>query len=342
MSAPWEHQLAPQAEAAASASRQAPLLFASADLDATGEVLTRYLEPGSVQVVTGRLGFGGCRLSSVFEPQNAVPELSLVGFRVDAEMDLHAVQDADGYTVCIRYVGRHDVTMDGKPVLSAHSLSSPGQNMHVRFCDSRVLAMRINRAAMDRAIGVRLEDVPSHGPKLDPTLHQERPEVAGWLRLVTTLADRSSTALLERSPLAAAHIQQVLVHGLLDIQAHTFESPRRHDAGQLGSRAIRRAVVFCEENAGVPISVADIATAAHTGIRSLQRAFRVEFGMGPMEYVRRVRLQRVRDNLMRIRAGTAAGAVTDVALAWGFTHLGRFSQLYREAYGECPSATLGR
>jgi transcriptional regulator GlxA family with amidase domain len=33
-------------------------------------------------------------------------------------------------------------------------------------------------------------------------------------------------------------------------------------------------------------------------------------------------------------------SVTDVAVGLGFSHLGRFSQYYREAYGVVPTATL--
>jgi len=32
--------------------------------------------------------------------------------------------------------------------------------------------------------------------------------------------------------------------------------------------------------------------------------------------------------------------VTDIVLRWGFTHFGRFSELYRARYGLCPHDTL--
>ena len=38
---------------------------------------------------------------------------------------------------------------------------------------------------------------------------------------------------------------------------------------------------------------------------------------------------------VRVRVG-------DVAVHWGFAHVGRFAIWYAEAYGESPSATLGR
>ena len=38
-----------------------------------------------------------------------------------------------------------------------------------------------------------------------------------------------------------------------------------------------------------------------------------------------------------IRVGKSS--VTDVAMKWGFSHLGRFSGYYRDTFGELPSQT---
>lgn len=35
-------------------------------------------------------------------------------------------------------------------------------------------------------------------------------------------------------------------------------------------------------------------------------------------------------------------SVTDVAVRWGFFHLGRFAQQYRERFGVLPSETVRR
>jgi AraC-like DNA-binding protein len=35
-------------------------------------------------------------------------------------------------------------------------------------------------------------------------------------------------------------------------------------------------------------------------------------------------------------------SVTEIAMQWGFTHMGRFSIEYRQRFGERPSETLSR
>lgn len=59
-----------------------------------------------------------------------------------------------------------------------------------------------------------------------------------------------------------------------------------------------------------------------------------------MAYVRRIRLSRVRAELLR--SDPQRVRVTDVATRWGFLHQSRFAQQYREEFDELPSATLQR
>ncbi|MEU6866169.1 helix-turn-helix domain-containing protein [Streptomyces sp. NPDC046876] len=103
--------------------------------------------------------------------------------------------------------------------------------------------------------------------------------------------------------------------------------------------ALRRAVVFIEENAHAQIGLGHIAAAAHVTPRALQYAFRRHAGTTPLAYLRRVRLERAHEDLLA--ADTGGGAtVTTVAARWGFGHTGRFAAAYREVYGVPPSVTL--
>jgi len=71
--------------------------------------------------------------------------------------------------------------------------------------------------------------------------------------------------------------------------------------------------------------------------RGLFGLFQREVGCAPLEFVRQRRLERARAVLRDPRA--PARSVTEVALARGFLHLGRFAQQYKARFGETPSAT---
>lgn len=83
-----------------------------------------------------------------------------------------------------------------------------------------------------------------------------------------------------------------------------------------------------------------MAQAARVGVRSLREGFRTHMGTTPLAYLRSVRLDLARRDLLAVAEGHVSQTVTDVALRWGFMHLGRFTGHYRKAYGETPSQTV--
>jgi AraC-like DNA-binding protein len=86
-----------------------------------------------------------------------------------------------------------------------------------------------------------------------------------------------------------------------------------------------------------PIVLDELAAAAGVRPRTLEAQFKLHLGTTPMGWVRKTRLARARQQLLASRDDAN---VTDVALANGFTELGRFSGQYRQAFGELPSQTL--
>jgi AraC-like DNA-binding protein len=108
----------------------------------------------------------------------------------------------------------------------------------------------------------------------------------------------------------------------------------------MASRAkIRRAVELIENAPHSVTSLDAVAEEVGLSLRALQEGFRRDIGLSPRAYLKRARLQRIRAALLGADPSDGT-TVTDLALAHGFTHLGRFAVGYREAFGETPSASL--
>lgn len=102
-------------------------------------------------------------------------------------------------------------------------------------------------------------------------------------------------------------------------------------------RVIRRAEEHVAACAEAPVRIDDLCVAACTSMSRLERAFRETFGLSPRRYLMLRRLAGVRGELLRAAPQTS---ITEVAMRWGFFHLGRFSQEYRQHFSEQPSQTL--
>ncbi len=104
-------------------------------------------------------------------------------------------------------------------------------------------------------------------------------------------------------------------------------------------RCVKAAIAFMQANLHKPLTMIDIAKASGASVRSLQAGFRLAENTTPQAYLRRIRLDAVHAELS---SSENRLPVSEVALKWGFTHMGRFAAQYRAAYGLSPSERVKR
>ncbi|GAA2036573.1 hypothetical protein GCM10009819_21480 [Agromyces tropicus] len=105
------------------------------------------------------------------------------------------------------------------------------------------------------------------------------------------------------------------------------------------STVVRLALEYMHAHAAEAITVQHVADAVHISSRGLHAAFRAELGVSPSEQLRGIRLSGVRDEL---RFSPPGETVAIVARRWGFVHLSRFADSYRQRFGELPSDTVAQ
>ena len=103
--------------------------------------------------------------------------------------------------------------------------------------------------------------------------------------------------------------------------------------------AIRRALPYIESHGDGLITLADLCQATRLSRRTLHYAFKEHFGVTPKAYLKAVRLDGVRRELVSREPPVK---VVDVANRRGFWHMGNFAADYRKHFGELPSDTLRR
>lgn len=87
------------------------------------------------------------------------------------------------------------------------------------------------------------------------------------------------------------------------------------------------------------LSISNLCRQMCVSRRTLQYAFQETTELSPHAFLRMLKLNQVRRQLRSINP--SIGTVTQAAMAYGFHHLGQFSQDYRKLFGERPSNTLG-
>jgi len=155
---------------------------------------------------------------------------------------------------------------------------------------------------------------------------------------------RASTAglhdgILARSPKASALLSEAAMQLILENVPHRLTNRLSRHPVDAPPRHVRRAVEYMRANLHLPLTIADIAGNAGISGRLLQSGFRRIHGTTPVAYLRKIRLEAIHDELSRPENLLP---VSEVALKWGFTHMGRFAASYRSAFALYPSETVRR
>jgi transcriptional regulator GlxA family with amidase domain len=108
--------------------------------------------------------------------------------------------------------------------------------------------------------------------------------------------------------------------------------------GQFRSDLVCVLTSLLRDNPDRSISVGELCLETGVPKRTLMLSFQKAFGISPLAYHRRLRLNRARRELFR--SSTRDVTVAQVAFRWGFDHFGRFSVDYHNLFGETPTTTL--
>jgi AraC family ethanolamine operon transcriptional activator len=101
---------------------------------------------------------------------------------------------------------------------------------------------------------------------------------------------------------------------------------------------VQQAEDYMMANLEQPITLKDLCKILNTSSSPLNYGFKEVFALSPMAYLKRLRLHAAHKALKT--ADPTVTTVQDIAHQYGFWHTGRFSQEYRQMFGELPSTSL--
>ncbi|MBU2694417.1 AraC family transcriptional regulator [Pimelobacter sp. 30-1] len=305
------------------------------DVDDARASIAASLAPHRLTPLAGAGGFRALHNAAT------LGRLSIHYIDYGAEVEV-AVDGMDFQLVQIPLAGLTTISCGRERVVATQrtaAVTAAGESVRMRYSAGNPrLMVRVGAALLqDRlALAERVGAVPEAG--IAATFDLTRGRGRSWRGMLDVLlADLERESGLSSVPLAAEALEVALVDGLIASlvpgpEAEAGPVPTPHE------RVVKRAAQLIEDHCAEPLGTADVAEAVGLSVRLLRAGFQEHFATTPMAYLRQARLRRVRDDLSD---GTAT-SVTDAALRWGVTHLGRLSGDYRAAFGETPSETLQR
>jgi len=198
--------------------------------------------------------------------------------------------------------------------------------------DCEKFIVKLPARLIERACSDNHWQSPSDGVRF-ASRHQLQ-QLDGFASLLGLVCDEAESE--QSLPLVQEHYTRIIATKLLGLLSNNVSRQELAES----SPSFERLVQFIDDNLKQDISLEQLAQLAHMSPRSLYALFDKHLGTTPKHYIRQRKLERVRaclsDPVARVRN------VTEVALDYGFLHLGRFSESYRSAFGELPSDTMRR
>ncbi|MGD9985566.1 AraC family transcriptional regulator [Pseudonocardia sp.] len=139
-------------------------------------------------------------------------------------------------------------------------------------------------------------------------------------------------------PIAREQLEAFVMSQLLHAGRHQYSDALAAPDDPVRRGRLAPVLTYMEQHADEPLTPQELARIGCMSVRTLHATFAQELNESPMSYLRRIRLDHVRAELMRSDPGVTG--VNEIALRWGFYHHSRFAQQYKERFGELPRETL--
>jgi AraC-like DNA-binding protein len=208
-------------------------------------------------------------------------------------------------------------------------------------CRASALMWKVSRAALERQARALTGRDFKGIVQFDPLARLQSGKGARLFRtlrfVASELQDETSAAT---TPFIEETMEQMLIRVLLDAQASQLsESLDYKSSSRIAPRCVLRVERYIAERLGEEITVEAMVQASGVSGRTMFSAFKKFRGRSPMAYLRNLRMQQVRRELLEAEPSVR---VTDVLMRHGVTQFGRFAVAYKRFYGESPSQTVKR
>lgn len=254
------------------------------------------------------------------------------------EVSYHINLTTKGKTFASRTDGSRAVTAGH----SSGLVLLPDQLNTVRWtAEAEQLILKVPRWRLEShladLIGHRVDEVIDFDFSFDMTTPRGRSLLAAVDFMAREL-DRPGG--IAEMPVAREQLETFVLTQLLSAVPSPYTGELARPADAVPRSRLKPVIEYMKINADEALTPQELARVGCMSVRTLHATFQQELGISCMAYLRRLRLDHVRAELLR--AGRGDARVTDVAMRWGFFHPSRFAQQYRQRFGELPSDTVKR
>ena len=273
-----------------------------------------------------------------FRHRSISPGVSLSALAYGADVRIRPIDREPVLLVQMPSAGFGSARYDDSDVTISSQSHAIVDVRHVKeaiFCkDFDTLVLRIRTASLMAHLAKILGRSPRQDLEIAGPIELGTPGWQEWAIVHSSLLALDACTA-DVSPHILASLEETILSTLLVAVPNVYTAEIKAASSALAPKFVRRAESFVRESGDRIPTVTEVAGHVGVSVRSLFDGFKTFRGTTPGEFIRWVRLERAREDLLSGR-----GNVTEIALRWGYAHPGSFAAQYRRQFGELPAKTL--
>lgn len=159
-----------------------------------------------------------------------------------------------------------------------------------------------------------------------------------WNFMEETLHSIENNAKSVMHKNAQKTLKDSLLLGMADLLMTAVPSKKMRHSRVNYRRIISKSREYIIAHPDQAVTILDLCNNLHVSRRTLQNAFQNILGICPVHYLKAIRLNAVRREL--ISHNSTFNTIQDAATSWGFWHLSQFAADYSNLFKELPSDSL--
>lgn len=271
--------------------------------------------------------------------------MTIGNIRYGANVEIN-ISNLKAYSISLPFQGKQSLHVHGAKYRSDESCGLIVSNNDLQALSIDRDCQKLQVVIPEQSIQLVLADLLQR-PVTSPIIFNPEMQIdsmhliSGWWKSIQNFLQlKSQYAGFVGLQMLSDDYESFLIKALLLSQESNYSAALNELSQSTQPAYILKVKNYIVNHAHTDIRAEDFQAIAGVSKSKLYQEFQQHYGTSPMLYLRDYRLQQVHKVLSRGQQPKIS--ISKLAHDWGFNHLSRFSQAYREAFGESPSETKAK
>ena len=243
------------------------------------------------------------------------------------------------YSISLPLSGEQELHFNSQQVLSNREVGlilNPQEEQSLSISGNcKKLHLAIPKAKIEQVLAELLHQPLQDDLIFMPEMQMQSLHIAHWWRQIQSYVEDVQIFGVQHMQYLHQDMEKVLIKKLLMLQPHNYSTLLSNQLNQHQPKELRWVEQFIQQNLQAPLSLAMLCEVGHVSASKLNQLFKGAYTMSPMQYVKQQRLKLVHDMIVQ----QPHLNISEIAMHYGFNHMGHFTQDYKLLFHETPKQT---